>query len=350
VPGTERDPRPVPRSAPVSTVAALGSHRAAWDALVGSQPVASPFQRSWWLEGVAPEGTTYLLVLDGGRLVGGVALRERRTCGVPTYVAPGPAVLCPDHLDLMAEPGAEDAVVGAVGAWFSRPGQRILDLRGVVEDALLARAVDAEAEPSDVAPFQRLPDRAEDYLAGRSSNFRRSVRRSARSLAAAGIDHRRLTAEDLPGGFAAFRSLHDGRDGRAPLLAEMAALERAVTDGVARGEARVDVLASDDEVAAVSIAFVTDGRLSLYQVARSLDSRHDGAGTVLIVRVIEDAVAAGCHEADLLRGGEGYKSSFTDETRPVGRLRAAHGAVARGVLAAEDAARRVSARLRSPAP
>ena len=74
----------------------------------------------------------------------------------------------------------------------------------------------------------------------------------------------------------------------------------------------------------MSLAFVVAGRLSLYQVARSLDGAHDGAGNVLLVAVIEDAVADGCHEVDLLRGGEGYKSSFADGTRVVGT--AAYGA------------------------
>ena len=105
-----------------------------------------------------------------------------------------------------------------------------------------------------------------------------------------------------------------------------------------------------DEVVAVSLAFVVAGRLSLYQVGRSLDRAHDGAGTALLVAVIEDAVTEGCSEVDLLRGGEDYKSSFADSSRPVGRLRTAHGGVARAQLAAEDAARRVSARLRSQAP
>jgi len=241
-------------------------------------------------------------------------------------------------------------VARTIGEWFARPGQRVLDLRGVVADSLLAQALRVVPEPLDAAPYQSLPTAPDSYLAGRSANFRRSVRRAGRSLAASGIEHRRVAPAGLPDAFAAFRSLHEGRDGRGALLAEMPALTRALTAGVAAGEARVDVLAAGSDVVAVSLAFVVAGRLSLYQVARSLDSEHDGAGNVLLVAVIEDAVAAGCHEVDLLRGDEGYKSSFTDETRVVGRLRAAHGGAARAQLAAEDAARRVSARLRSRAP
>lgn len=327
----------------------LDHYRDAWDSLGARQPVPSPFQRSWWLEGVG-RNTTYVLVVDGDRLVGGLALRERRVAGVLRYAAPGPAVLCPDHLDLVAAPGSEEAVASVVGEWFARPGQRVLDLRGVADDSLLARALGVVPERLDVAPYQSLPAPPETFLTGRSANFRRSVRRAAKSLASKGIEHRCVSPADLPDAFEAFGSLHEDREGRGPLLAQMPALTRAVTDGVAAGEARVDVLAAGSDVVAVSLAFVVAGRLSLYQVARSLDRAHDGAGNVLLVAVIEDAVTGGCHEVDLLRGGEGYKSSFADATRVVGRLRAAQGGGARAQVAAEDAARRVSARLRSQVP
>jgi CelD/BcsL family acetyltransferase involved in cellulose biosynthesis len=337
----------------VAIRARIGHHGGAWDSIVDSRVISSPFQRSWWLEGVS-ENTRYVLVLDDDRLLGGLALGERRVAGVRRYAAPGPAVLCPDHLDLVAAPGAEDVVAGVIGEWFARPGQRVLDLRGVADDSLLAGAMGTTSEPLDVAPYQPLPASPDTYLAGRSANFRRSVRRAGRSLAAQGIEHRRVDLADLPAAFAAFRSLHEDREGRGPLVAELPALERGLTAGVAAGEARVDVLAAGPDVVAVALAFVVAGRLSLYQIARSLDGAHDGAGNVLLVAVIEDAVAAGCHEVDLLRGGEGYKSSFADRTRVVGRLRAAHGGAARAQLAAEDAARSLraglSARLRSQAP
>ena len=334
----------------VATRPRLDGHREAWDSLVGQQPLPSPFLRSWWLEGVAPQGTTYALVMDGRQLVGGLALREHRLAGVRRYTAPGPAVLCPDHLDLVAAVGSEDAVARVVGEWFARPGQRVLDLRGVADSSLLARALGVVPERLDVAPYQSLAAPPETYLAGRSSNFRRSVRRAAKSLASKGIEHRRVSEADLPAAFAAFTSLHEGREGRGPLVAQMPTLTRALSAGVAAREARVDVLAAGSDIVAVSLAFVVAGRLSLYQVARSLDAAHDGAGNVLLVAVIEDAVTDGCHEVDLLRGGEGYKSSFADATRVVGRLRAAHGGLARAQVTAKDAARRLSARLRSQAP
>ncbi|MGB0100763.1 MAG: GNAT family N-acetyltransferase [Nocardioides sp.] len=325
----------------VEAHAALGHWRTAWDDLVDRQRLPSPFQRSWWLESVAEQRTTYVLVVAGAELIGGLALGAGRA-GARRMVAPGPAVLCPDHLDVLAEPGAEDRVVVAISRWLAR-GPRLLDVRGVVAGSLLERATGAMALPADRAPFQPLDG---PYLAGRSSAFRRNVRRGARRLDQLGLRHRRATLAEIPDALAAFRALHTARGDRGALVAQLDPLERAVLAGARVDEARVDVLGGDRTVA-VSIGFELAGRLSLYQVARSLEREHGSAGTVLLASVIEDAAAHGHHEVDLLRGAEGYKSSFADHTRPVGRLRAARGSSAVAQLRVEDAARRVSARLRS---
>lgn len=319
------------RSARLSAVAIdlrhdLGHWAAEWDGLAGRQPLPSPFQRSWWLaqqEGLA------LVVLDGDLLVGGVALRRSRRLGTTRYTAPGPAVLCPDHLDLMAEPGREDDVAAAVRAWFA--DQRCLvDVRGLVADPLLARALGAAAQPDDVAPWQRLP-------AGSES---RSVRRSRKRLAERGFTHR--PEPDVAAGLRALRRLHEERGDRGALLAHLDVVEQAVAAGAARGEARVDVLADGAEVAAVVASFLVAGRLSLYQVARSLRAEHDGAGTVLLADVV---AATDAHEVDLLRGDEGYKRSFAEHTRTLTRLRTARGRWPRLVLALEDRARAARAAL-----
>ena len=327
---------------------ALGAWRDRWDELVLRQPLPSPFQRTWWLEAVAPDATC-LLVHDGDRLLGGLAVAARTRGGVTLLTAPGPAVLCPDHLDLLTEADARDRVATAVGAWFGQPGQRLLDLRGAVASPVLSEAVGGSHREHDAAPYDVVEPGA-DWLATRSSNFRRSVRRSRKRLAALGFEPRRAEAGRTAASLEELRRLHESREGRGALMAELPRLTAAVAAGAERGEARVDVLASTDEVAAVVLSFVVAGRLSLYQVARSTAPDHDGAGTVLLAEVIQDAVGGGCHEVDLLRGAEGYKGSFADRRRPLERVRAAHGAWATTVLHGEDLARRakeVSASVRS---
>ena len=113
-----------------------------------------------------------------------------------------------------------------------------------------------------------------------------------------------------------------------------------MTAGVDSGEVRVDVWESPAGVAAASVSFVTAGRLSLYQLARSLDPVYDGVGNVANHQLISQAIEDGCHEVDMLRGSEGYKASFADSRREVLAFRAAHGTAARLVLTIIEAAER----------
>lgn len=306
----------------------LAQWRAEWDALVLSSSLPSPFLRSWWLAEVARQRPTYVLVIEGGALIGGLSLEaSRRPFGVPIYRFAGSGVLCPDHLDMVARTDRTDVVAAMVAEWFNRPGSRLIDLQGVVEHSVLPDVLSpCEDSLLDGAPWEVLAaDSADGYLATRSANFRRSARRSARKLADAGVRHRRVTGDVLQPALEAFRDLQELTPGREALLAEFPRLCAAVAAGVGSGEARVDVLESDDCIVAVSISFVVAGRLSLYQTARSLDPRFSSAATVLHLAVIADAAAQGCVEVDMLRGLEPYKTSYASRQRQVIRVRAARG-------------------------
>ncbi|WP_193612673.1 GNAT family N-acetyltransferase [Nocardioides lijunqiniae] len=337
---------PAPGGISLLVVDELGPRAAEWDSLLSQQPLPSPFLRSAWLRRVTdPAAAETVLVLEEGRLLGGVPLVRDRLLGVPRYRFAGQGVLCPDHLDLLAAPGREADVQRALRGWFTAPGARVLDLVGLAEGSRLADALPETAEALDLAPYQPLDEG--DYLSSRSSNFRRATRKADRRMTEDGYVHTRVPADGVAAAFEELRRLHETRDGRGPLLEELPTLQAAFADLVARDEARVDVLASPDEVVAVSLAFTPDERLSLYQVARSLDRAHGSAGTVLIHRVIVDAVGAGARELDMLRGDEPYKGSFADHSRTVLRLRAGHGLAARAVVAGWHAAVNGSRRLRS---
>lgn len=313
----------------------LGERSTVWDCLVDAAHPPSPFLRSWWLDAVTVTGAqvAHLLVERDGELIGGVPLVRDRLLGIPRYRFAGHGVLCPDHLDVIALAGCEEAVETAVRAWFTAPGQRLIDLAGLTQDSRLAGCLGIVSQPIDNAPYQPLSGCDPDYLATRSSNFRRATRKAERRLTEDGVSQRRATVGSLPVDLESFRRLSGDREGRGPFLAELSRLERALAAGLQRGEARVDVLESGSEAVAVSVAFEVAGRLSLYQVARSLEQRYASAATVLMTRLIAEGVDAGIVEVDMLRGGEGYKASFVDATRSIHRLRAGHGAAARVVVA-----------------
>ncbi|WGL51010.1 GNAT family N-acetyltransferase [Nocardioides sp. BP30] len=328
-------------------VADVGGLRAQWDALAAA--TGSPFLRSWWLDAVSRASDArpaYVLLLRGEVLLGGVALAVDRHLLVPRYRFLGQGVLTPDHLDLLAAPGEEAAVARAFAQWFRGRGSRLLDLDGLAAGALLARAIGRQGEAVDAAPYLTLGAGSDAYPATLSASFRRNLRRSARRLSEAGAQHRRIPPEEVPSALAAFWALHEARGDRDRLIGYAAVLDRIVLAGVDCGECHLDVIEAGGEPLAVSIAFGVGDRLSLYQVARSLDPAHGSAGTVLLDRVI-DTAAGEYAEVDLLRGEEGYKDHFATGRRPLLRLRAAHGLPARAVLTVEAGLRRAVRRIRA---
>ena len=170
----------------------LNGWAAQWDQLVDSSPLPSPFLRSWWLTGAGGPGRHFLLVVDGAHLLGGLALEKRHP--MLSVRMMGDGSLCPDHLDLLAAPGHEAAVVSLLRDWLCRPGERLLDLKGIRAGSRLVEALPGRVrrEPMAVAPFTPLPDSPEAYRATLPSQFRKNLRVSAKRLAAEGVTHQTI--------------------------------------------------------------------------------------------------------------------------------------------------------------
>lgn len=317
----------------VVEVTELGDHASAWDAAVDALPLPSPFLRSWWLTAIAGRRAGFVLALDGDTCVGGLALARRRIAGVELVVLLGSRTpLCPDHLELVSAAGRTAEVGAAIRQWALR-GNRVYLFDGLVEGSELARILPhARTSELDQAPCAPLPATAEQHLAARPRSFRKTVRRARNRFAELGATVRPVGADGLDGALDDFAAMHRARGDREELLACLPRLRAALAAGVARDEAWVDVLASDDTVFGVSIAFAVAGRVSLYQTARTADA--DNAGTVLNLAAIERAVERGFGEVDLLRGAEDYKRHYAEGTRTLVRVTAAHGPLGRGALLA----------------
>jgi CelD/BcsL family acetyltransferase involved in cellulose biosynthesis len=316
-----------PAAARCVVVTALGTWAQQWDDLVAQAPVPSPFLRAWWLDAVATHNTEFLLFLADDRLIGGLALeRRRRAFGVDVYRFAGSGRLCPDHLDLLAAPGQAPAVRRALADWWTRRGARVLDLAGLVEHSMLEAIFGSAATTTiDVAPWDVLPADAEEYIAARSSNRRKTLRQAQRRLATAGITHRRVASNDAEAALNDFVRLQRDRAGRAALLREMPRLSRALVAGLEAGEARIDVLESAAGPVAMWVSFELAGAVRAYQSARAVDDSYRDASAVLLVEVVRRACEDGCTELDLLRGAEPYKTGYVSRRRAVCRLRVAHG-------------------------
>lgn len=324
-------PRPRPR--PVVREATSLDRPGDWDRLADAAPLASPFLKSWWLTAVADRHARYLLVLEDDRLLGGLAVRRGRRLGVPVYTALGAGRLCPDHLDLVAEPGRADEVVTALRDWFSRPGARVVDLDGLHEHARVVAALPGAAlTTTDVAPWEPLPADPADYYRARTRTFAKRTGKKQRRAERAGTAFRRLSDAEAAEGLGDLWALHAVRRDRRPLLRSSAQVRRAVLAGTTAGEVWIHVAERDGARCGVLLSFTTGGRLSTYQIARRLEPEHADVGNLLYAAAIEDACREGLTELDLLRGDEPYKLSIASHARAVVRARAAHGPAARLVL------------------
>jgi hypothetical protein len=244
----------------------------------------------------------------------------------------GDGSLCPDHLDLLAAPGHEAAVVGVLRTWLCRPGERLLDLKGIRAGSRLIEALPGRVrpEPMAVSPFTRLPDSPEAYRGTLPAQFRKNLRVSAKRLAAEGVTHRTIRGRAVLQSLDTLRELHRSQWGsRSNFLPVFNRFAAGFAGGCAADEVAVHELSNDNLVVATVTAFEVAGRVSLYQSARLTDRRWRDATTVLLAAIIDDACARGFSEVDFLRGDEPYKARFTPNRREMVRLVAGKGVMGR---------------------
>jgi CelD/BcsL family acetyltransferase involved in cellulose biosynthesis len=284
----------------------------------------------------------FVLVFRDQQLVGGVALERDRVLGVERLRAAG-FLLDPDHLDLVADPAHVEDVVGALGAWFTRPGARIVDLIGLAERARVLDALPPPVEQTvfDGAPWSQLPTGLDEYLEQRPSKLRRLVEQSGRRLERAGVEYRVVDPHEAPAALERLRRLHEAQWGdRSSFLPQFDRFARAAKEGIARRELLVHELWADGDVVTTHVNFETAGRLSEYQGARDGDRRWRGAGTWLMALTVGGACERGCREYDLGRGAVSYKEQWASDVRPLLHATATCGRRARLVAAMLPAARR----------
>lgn len=330
----------------------LGPWAPAWDALVADLDLPSPFLRSWWIDHAATATPEIRLVVDGGDLLGGLALQRDRIGGIVRYRELGAGALCPDQLDVVCTPESRSVVLEVLAADLA--GRRaIVDLDGLVPDPLLRRIWPAaRVEESEGNRWQPL-SQDQPYLETRSKNYRRKIRKLDRRLDELGVVHRTVDAADpvdVSAALETLRALHAQRPERARFVEVVPRLEPILQAGARAGEVRFDLYEHDGEPIVVMLTFDVAGRLGFYQFARSLDPAYDAASLSLHVRVIDEIARAGYPMADFLRGSEDYKTYLADEIRPVMRLRHGQGSAARGYWGARRTAGRAVRRLRRADP
>jgi CelD/BcsL family acetyltransferase involved in cellulose biosynthesis len=321
----------------------LGALAPAWDELVAVAPLPSPFLRSWWLENTASPGSTFLLILSGEQLLGGLAVDRNVRLGVECVRLMSSGDLGPDHLDLVAAPGSEAVVEAALSEWFVRPGGRIIELEGIVEGARLEAVVapmrGRRWVGSSTAPWVELKGDFEQYRSSLPSRLRNSVARTSSRLNRLGVRYHVAESEESEDAIEWLHRLHTASWGpHSTFLPSFPRFAAAASIGIARGELAIHQLVAGDEVIATQAWFEVGDRASFYQSGRnSTDDQWRGAGNVLHALVAERAFEVGFKELDFLRGNEQYKLEWADRSRTQVTYLAAKGARARTVAKAREA-------------
>ena len=320
-----------------------------WDALaVASElPQMSPaWVLAWWRH-VAPEEAEprTVAVRDGERLVGLAPFYVAAGGGRVDYRLPGIEIA--GRLAPLALAGREWGVAEAVAATLAsaRPRPDALRFEATPLDAHWLTAL-RDGWPGALRPPLRLPQvesnpmlsledpSFEQWLAGRSSNFRQQMRRLRRRFADAGGVSRLATRATLADDAAAFTRLHAMRweDRGHSNLAELG--DRFTAFVVELGEQLLDegrlalrMLELGGEPICAQL-FVSAGGTTLF-VNGGWDERHADLKPSLLclLDAVEHAFAQGMRRVDLGVGEQSYKLRFADGSAPLawGVLMAPHG-------------------------
>jgi len=301
----------------------------AWDA-------ASPFSgwawhRAWADSAPAAEvAASEAFVLNGAdgapQAILPVALRRMRWRRVPVTAltwATGDAG-CPDHLDVVAAPGADfEPLAAALEAlpWQVAIFDNVADPAPNVDalcDALAARGHAVRKAPQWVCPRLALPDSWETYLGSLSATRRQTVRRKERALfrdyGATLTDY----ADRVDEGWAHLMRLHEQRWDGAGAFGDprIESLQLAFAREMAqRQRLWLTTLDLEGQPAAAWYGFASHDTVYFYQSGRAPQWQSSSVGLVLMGMMIRRAIERGYTWFDFLRGEDAYKRDWTATQR-----------------------------------
>jgi CelD/BcsL family acetyltransferase involved in cellulose biosynthesis len=261
------------------------------------------------------------------------------------------------HLDVLARREEKDAVFGAMLDYLRTQPRAwdVLDLEALAADSTVKNMLaNSSGVYHDVealrCPYTVLPDSWETYERERlTSTHRWEMRNRRRKLEkdypGQVVFERVRRPEELPAAMAALATLHQQRwhakgQGSSFDHASFAGFHRDLAAlALARDWLRLYLLKVGGQVIAAEYAFLADGALFGYSTAFDVAWGRYSPGQLLMVYMIQDAIAEGVRELDLGRGTFDYKFRWTDRERvdshvvlsasPTGHLWAYGGAALR---------------------
>ena len=332
----------------VTDAAGLRALGPAWDEVLSRSETPTPFlthawATSWW-DAFGADQELRIVVLEDDEGIAGIApfARARRRAGPLAYHAleilgTGPLLFLgmglSDRSDLLLARHREACAAAVLEHLAAeRPTWDVVDLRFLPETSVTARVLAERAaalgfgissEPCSDSPFLTLSGTWTEYASRRGKSLRQRIARGWKRLEALGEVRIELDAgENDP--MAALRCAAEvsldswkERAGSALFLhAKVREFLEVVVPALAvRGGFYAALLHVGGRVAAHELGFRMGGKLWSYDSAFRRELAAGSPGMILTARVLERAWTEGLGEYDFLRGGEGYKSSWTADSR-----------------------------------
>jgi CelD/BcsL family acetyltransferase involved in cellulose biosynthesis len=333
-----------------------------WRALAelrGNAFITPEWMRCWFAH-YGAEATPFVPVLKhaDGSLRGLLPLALSRS-GRPRVCRVAGGTLG-DHFHPVCEQAEEPDVGAVAGQELARAGEAwsvvILDHADIERPWVAALAAGTGVRlrtlqrPAGQMPWIDLSEYGgwEEYLAGRSSNLRKQVRRLARLAAERhGMRLRRTEdPDDVRRDVEAFFALHDMRwEKRSSLQSERARgfFADFAAAALGRGWLRLWFLELEGQAAAAWLGWRVGDRYAYYNGGFDPAWSALSPGLLLMSKVIESAFAEGATQLDFLLGEEPYKLRLANRTRTVRDVTLARSLPhpASLVVTAEHGARRV---------
>ncbi|MGO9480404.1 MAG: GNAT family N-acetyltransferase [Candidatus Kryptoniota bacterium] len=336
----------------VNDVSTMLSLEEEWDKLALNSPATVfqtfEWQYQWWKHFAnKPEHHLFIVLFKiGGRLVGiapffiqSYLLRHYRFftrlmllgSGLQKFQSPvlslekeGPS----DYLDIIIERGLEREVASALVAFIEHDSYIFdeIDLQNVRDDgfifnyvlpALSQKEFIINKKVSDVCPMIPLPDTQDKFIPSMRPKVRRNLRYVQRnylanpefSLVDASVDGNTAGALDI------LTQLHQRRwnaTGYPGLFSDRCfdTFQHDVIKAFSKkGRLAFKILRHKEKTIVAHLGFRFNGKA--YSYMSGYDRSDSGAGSAVLLAMIEDSIKSNCRVFDLGRGEESYKFQFT---------------------------------------
>ena len=311
----------------------LEPHLDAWDrlAVLCRQPYSAPaWMLAWWRHAAPVDSRLRVVVVrDEGEVIGIAAWhQDRLTTGLRVARLLGTG----HRVEPLALPGQEERVARAVTAALRRvpdgPGALLLDRADARSPwpglLALGRGSAVVERETTGAPVVRLDGRTwEEWLAGRSRNFRSQRTQARRRLEEHGAVARRAEEPDeVEAAVEAFARLTDAR-WSAPAWSRPrgggvgAMVREAARDLVPRGRMRIWALHAEGAPLSVQLFVAAGDELAYWNGGFDRRWARLRPGFETLVYAIEHACAMGDRRVDLGGGAIPYKHRLADTDEPI---------------------------------